>query len=93
MGLNALISIPFAKYIRWKTRKWSKNPVETQNKVLKNLINSSLATQFGKDHHFQEIKNHTDFKKNVPIRDYEQLAHYIERRSKRCIVARSADIL
>ncbi len=79
MGLKALLSIPFAKYIRWKTQKWSKNPIKTQERVLQRLIKTSQSTDFGKDHHFKEIKNYTDFKKNVPVRDYEQLSHYIEK--------------
>jgi hypothetical protein len=36
-------------------------------------------TVFGKDHGFADIKSHADFKKQVPIRDYEALKPYVER--------------
>lgn len=37
------------------------------------------STLFGRDHDFGSIKNYDDFRKRVPIRDYEQLKPYIEK--------------
>lgn len=59
--------------------KWASNPVETQQKVFKKLLIDANNTSFGKDHHFNEIKNHNDFVKQVPVRDYEGLRDYFER--------------
>ena len=36
-------------------------------------------SQFGRDHHFGEIKNAADFRKRVPIRGYEGHEPYIDR--------------
>ena len=69
----------FAKIIHKKTQKWAKNPISTQQKVFEDLIRLATPTQFGKDHHFEKIKNYADFAKLVPIRDYEGLKPYVDR--------------
>lgn len=79
MSIKSFLSLPFANYIVLKNRKWKNNAVNTQNKVLKNLIKSAKNTEFGKDHSFSEMKNYSDFKKRVPIRSYEDLSGYIEK--------------
>ena len=38
------------------TAKWKENPIESQEKWLKYLINKAKNTQFGKDYSFSEIK-------------------------------------
>ena len=43
------------------------------------LIAKARHTAFGKDHHFSEVRTYEDFKKAVPIRDYEDLKQYVER--------------
>jgi hypothetical protein len=58
--------------------KWSLNPILTQQKVFKKLITSASKTKFGLDHNFNKIKNHKDYVKNIPIRDYEGFKSYIE---------------
>ena len=61
----------YAKYVVKKTEKWSKKPVETQEKVMKKLISKAKKTKFGKDHNFDKISTYRDFTKEIPIRDYE----------------------
>ena len=53
------------------------NSIKDQDKLLKKLINKSIKTQFGKDHNFSIIKNYSDYKNRVPIRDYEDFSNYI----------------
>lgn len=79
MLLKALGAKVFAKKVVNRINKWSSKPIETQQKVFNRLINDAKHTSFGKDHHFSEIKDHNDFIKYVPIRDYEALREYIER--------------
>lgn len=69
----------FASIVRKRIDKWVKNPIKTQQKVFQNLISEAKNTAFGADHHFAQIKTYEDFKRNVPIRDYEELKPYIER--------------
>lgn len=50
-----------------------------QEALLPSLLKSAVNTEFGKEHHFSEIKSHDDFVSRVPIRDYEGLKAYIEK--------------
>lgn len=47
------------------------NPPITQEKQLRHLIARAKNTQFGRDHHFSEIKTVADYQKRVPLRTYE----------------------
>lgn len=78
MSIKSIAAKIFAKRIHKKTVKWASNPVETQQKVFKDLITQAKQTLFGKDHKFDEIKSFSDFVKQVPIRDYEELKPYID---------------
>jgi phenylacetate-coenzyme A ligase PaaK-like adenylate-forming protein len=60
-------------------RKWRQNPVKFQEKSLQYLITKARDTEFGKAHHFHKIKNYSDFKREVPLRDYEALRPYFDR--------------
>lgn len=79
MFIKSFAAKIFAKIVVTKIEKWSQNPVETQHKVFKKLISEAKDTAFGKDHDFQAIQSPSDFAKNVPIRDYEELKPYVNR--------------
>ena len=79
MSIKSFLSLPFANYINLKNKKWKYNAVNTQKNILKKLIKSAKKTEFGVDHNFSEINNYSDFKKNVPVRSYEDLSDYIEK--------------
>jgi hypothetical protein len=79
MGIRSVLAKPFASYIASQTRKWSLQPGLYQKKTFDYLIQSAKDTAFGKDHGFSEIRTYDDFKKRVPIRDYEDLKDYIAR--------------
>src|SRR5690625_5053156 len=78
MSLKSKASKIFAKWVVAQTQKWAARPVETQDKVFKNLIQTARKTRFGKDHDFGNIRSHQDFIKRVPVRDYEALRPYVE---------------
>ena len=87
-SLKAALSKPFAKFVTKRIQKWSSKPVETQQKVFKNLILEAKHTVFGKDHKFSSITSYKEFQANVPIRDYEELKPYVER-----VVSGEEDVL
>jgi hypothetical protein len=96
MGIRAVLAKPFAAYIEGQTKKWASNPVHFQNEVFNQLITTGKRTLFGKDHGFESITNHEDFKKQVPIRDYEELKPYVEKVTSwrgRYIMERKASLL
>ncbi len=78
MGIRSVLSKPLASYIVGKQKQWAGKAGETQRNVFQYLISKAAHTKFGKDHHFSSIKNYEDFKRNVPVRDYEGLKGYVE---------------
>jgi hypothetical protein len=79
MGIRSLLSKPFASYIVAEQKKWSLNPFSFQSDIFRHLIQVGRMTEFGKDHNFMDIHGYEDFKKYVPIRDYEGLSPYIKK--------------
>jgi len=77
--IKSILARVYATIISRKVYAWANKPVETQKKVFQNLIREAKLTSFGKDHHFDEIETYEQFKKNVPVRDYEGLKDYIEK--------------
>ena len=79
MGLKAALSKVFAAWVNKDLDKIRKNSVALQHKTFQHLISNAKNTAFGKDHQFDSISSYDDFKKQVPIRDYEDLRPYIDR--------------
>ncbi len=68
-----------SKFYKKRFKSWETNSAELQQKEFKKLIEKGKKTAFGKEHNFQNINSYEDFKKNVPIRDYEDIKPYIDR--------------
>ncbi len=79
MGIKSFIAKPLAAFAVQQINKWKNNPLAAQQSVFSKLIMQAKDTAFGKDHLFTEINTYEDFKKNVPIADYEELRPYIDR--------------
>ncbi|MCS4239293.1 hypothetical protein M2306_003020 [Myroides gitamensis] len=79
MSIKSFGAKIFASIIHKKTQKWLKNPVETQAKVLADLVEQAKHTAFGQDHNFTAITDTKMFAQQVPIRDYEGLKPYVDR--------------
>jgi phenylacetate-coenzyme A ligase PaaK-like adenylate-forming protein len=79
MNLKSLLAKPFANYIYKQIQKSKQTAVQDQEDIFKHLVKAAKITDFGKDHAFEKIQSYDDFKKAVPIRDYEQLKSYIEK--------------
>jgi len=79
MGLKVVLSKLYAKLVNKQLNNIRKNAVELQQKTFLQLIYQAKNTAFGRAHHFEQISNYDAFKKQVPVRDYEELRPYIER--------------
>ena len=79
MSVKSFAAKIFANVVHKKTQRWVQNPIETQQKVFRNLLAAAKKTQFGKDHNFAGIKSYEQFASQVPIRDYEELRPYVDR--------------
>jgi GH3 auxin-responsive promoter len=79
MKIKSFLAKPFAGYIYKQIKKEMETAVADQQSILSNLIKTASRTEFGKDHGFADIKSYEDFKKQVPVRDYEAFKPYIEK--------------
>ncbi|HEU5054761.1 MAG TPA: GH3 auxin-responsive promoter family protein [Hanamia sp.] len=79
MKFKSYLAKPFALYIYKQIKKSMLTAVADQNNIFNMLIKTGMKTEFGKEHHFENIKTHEDYVKNVPIREYEDFKVYIEK--------------
>ena len=77
MSLKRILTLLFSKAVVLRNNLWKKNAVKTQEKTMRKLISKAEKTVFGKKHNFKKIKNYNDFKREIPVRDYEELKPYI----------------
>jgi hypothetical protein len=63
----------------WRIEGWKTHPEDSQREVLQDLVTSAQYTEFGKKHRFSKLFNVRDFKKAVPIHEYDDLKPYIKR--------------
>src|SRR3954463_10152976 len=52
---------------------------EVQRRLLLERVARHAESQFGRDHHFHEIRTPADFRRRVSIRGYEAMEPYIDR--------------
>lgn len=79
MGIRASLARPIAAFVHAQTKAWSSRPGQVQNRTLMRIVRQAQHTAFGRDHGFDNIQSYDDFKKQVPVRDYEALKPYIDR--------------
>lgn len=79
MNIKSILAKPFASVVHRQIKKEHFSAVSDQQNILNQLVKQAKGTQFGKDHHFDQITNYTSFKQAVPIRDYEGFREYIEK--------------
>jgi hypothetical protein len=66
----------------WSIEQWINDAAANQLDVWQDLLSAGQYTEFGRQHNFSEIQSLADFKKNVPIHEYEDLKPYVERMMK-----------
>ena len=62
-----------------KLDRAAERPQAAQNAFLRRVVKANANTVFGKDHGFATIRTEADFRRQVPIRDYEGLRPYVNR--------------
>jgi len=74
---NPIISWVIKKRIS-RINKFIHEPIKSQENLLIKLIRKSENTIWGKKNNYKKIKNYENFKKNVPIQNYEDIKCYLE---------------
>ncbi|MEO6914701.1 MAG: GH3 auxin-responsive promoter family protein [Chitinophagaceae bacterium] len=78
MKFKSLFARPFAAYISKSVKKGMVTALEDQDAILKSLLKTGVATEFGKEHRLSEVSDYNQYKQAVGIRDYEAYKKYIE---------------
>jgi hypothetical protein len=76
--LNSIITF-FMKRRYSQIEFFMKNPLDTQQYWLTNLVNSAEDTEWGRRFDYKSIHNERAFKERIPVSSYEELYPYIER--------------
>ena len=63
----------------WRIDAWKNHPEDSQREVLQDLVTSAQYTEFGKKYNFSRLFSIKSFKKAVPIHEYDDIKHYIQR--------------
>ncbi len=63
----------------WRIEAWMKNPINAQRDVLQGLVTQAQYTEFGRQHNFHALFSISEFKKTVPIHEYNDLKPFIQR--------------
>lgn len=78
--MKKLIKFGIQQYASYQLKKWDasvQRPKEFQEQIFKHLLSAGRNTQFGKDHHFENIQSYEDFCAAVPLLTYEDYGAYI----------------
>ncbi|MBS1948894.1 MAG: GH3 auxin-responsive promoter family protein [Bacteroidetes bacterium] len=63
----------------WQMERWVQDPIAVQREVLQDLVTAAQYTEFGRKYGFSKIFSIKEFKKAVPIHEYDDLKPYIQR--------------
>lgn len=76
------ISPAIKRYMMWRIssiKNFIQHPIDSQKEVFNDLISRAEYTEFGRIHNFSSIHSLKDFKKSIPIHEYEDIKPYIDR--------------
>ncbi len=72
--------ISFIARLRYKRiHNWVNHPAAAQRQVLQSLISDAQYTVFGKKYDFDKLFTIKEFKRRVPLNEYDDMRPYIER--------------
>jgi GH3 auxin-responsive promoter len=55
------------------------SPRETQAALLASILKRNAGTRFGQEHGFAKIRNPADYQRQVPVRQWAEIAPYVDR--------------
>ncbi len=79
MGILSTTISQLARMRLWRIEAWVQHPIASQREVLQDLVTSAQYTEFGRRYGFSSLFSTRDFKKAVPVHEYEDLKPYIQR--------------
>ncbi len=79
MGILGSTLSQLARMRLWRIEAWVQNPIASQREVLQDLVTSAQYTEFGRKYNFSSLFSTREFKKAIPIHEYDDLKPYIQR--------------
>ena len=79
MGILSTTISQLARMRLWRIEAWVQHPIASQREVLQDLVTSAQYTEFGRRYGFSSLFSTRDFKKAVPVHEYDDLKPYIQR--------------
>lgn len=79
MSIKKFLARIYASIINGKIKSAQQHIGEVQLNTLKQIVENASNTAFGLEHQFSSIKNYEEFKKQVPLRTYEDFENYIDK--------------
>lgn len=79
MGILSTTISQLARMRLWRIEAWVQNPLASQREVLQDLVTSAQYTEFGRKYNFSSLFSIREFKKAIPIHEYDDLKPYIQR--------------
>ncbi|MGC8638596.1 MAG: GH3 auxin-responsive promoter family protein [Isosphaeraceae bacterium] len=79
--IKRVLGLPVENRARGLARRFleqTRHARDIQQRLLLRQVARHAESRFGRDHHFHEIKSAADFRKNVPLGDYNRLEPYID---------------
>ena len=78
MNLMSSAISRLARFRYWRIESWMDHPIEAQNEVLDNLLRHGQYTIYGEKYAMTRNWTDEEFRKNIPLCNYETLLPYIE---------------
>jgi hypothetical protein len=78
MALNSVFSW-FMKKRYHQIELFMKYPIEVQNEVFEKLLQAAKNTEWGRNHHYEEINAQRIYAERVPLQTYEEVKPYVAR--------------
>lgn len=88
MGLKSLLAKPLATLVRRSLDRWSAQGVSAQRRQFEALKKRLAQTRFGREHGITAFTTQAEFRKRIPVRDYEALRPWMEQ-----MIAGTPDVL
>ena len=79
MGLITNIVRTVAVRINKQIEFMANHPLKFQENIFNQNIKKGVNTVYGKEHNFKDIKTYDDYKRQVPLNNYEALRPYMNR--------------
>jgi hypothetical protein len=76
--VGRLVGVPVRRQLA-RFERITHKPQQMQEELLARILARQARTQFGRDHHFDSIRRLGDFRRQVPVADYDYYEPYIAR--------------